>query len=219
VVLRRPQRLTRYVDVALLAAALDDEILARSRLEIYVTPLGDRGSDLRATLRVLFTASRSTSSAARSLGDWEPGVLTFYYDGARVGEVKTGYINSTPQYLIMTEVAPGSYGGELVVPDESPWTMCGSGNTHILRTAMPGHSRGRTKNWMRCLTARITSCTIGSPVQGGLSLNLVPHRLIRRRPGIRRHSYAQTGNSMLTTQVPTTIFISCSRTQHGTLKT
>lgn len=50
--------------------------------------------------------------------DWEPGVLTFYYDGAKVGEVKTGYINSTPQYLIMTEVPPGSYGGELVVPDE-----------------------------------------------------------------------------------------------------
>ncbi|MGC2372598.1 MAG: family 16 glycosylhydrolase [Solirubrobacteraceae bacterium] len=50
--------------------------------------------------------------------DWEPGVLTFYYDGAKVGEVKTGYINSTPQYLIMNEVPPGCCGGELVVPDE-----------------------------------------------------------------------------------------------------
>jgi FG-GAP-like repeat/Glycosyl hydrolases family 16 len=51
--------------------------------------------------------------------DWEPGVLTFYYDGAKVGEeVKSGYINSTPQYLIMDDVPPGSYGGELVVPDE-----------------------------------------------------------------------------------------------------
>jgi hypothetical protein len=50
--------------------------------------------------------------------DWEPGVLTFYYDGAKVGEVKSGYIDSTPQYLIMDDVPPGSYGGELVVPDE-----------------------------------------------------------------------------------------------------
>ncbi len=50
--------------------------------------------------------------------DWEPGVLTFYYDGAKVGEVNTGYINSTPQYLIMNDVPPGSYGGKLVVPDE-----------------------------------------------------------------------------------------------------
>ncbi|MFZ2113882.1 MAG: helix-turn-helix domain-containing protein [Solirubrobacteraceae bacterium] len=68
VALRRPQRLTRYVDVALLAAALDDEILARSLLEIYVTPLGERGSELRATLHAYFTASCNTSSAARSLG-------------------------------------------------------------------------------------------------------------------------------------------------------
>jgi hypothetical protein len=50
--------------------------------------------------------------------DWEPGVLKFYYDGTQVGEVNTGYINSTPQYLIMDDVPPGSYGGKLVVPDE-----------------------------------------------------------------------------------------------------
>ncbi len=50
--------------------------------------------------------------------DWEPGVLKFYYDGTQVGEVNTGYINSTPQYLIMNDVPPGSYGGKLVVPDE-----------------------------------------------------------------------------------------------------
>jgi hypothetical protein len=68
VVLRRPQRLTRYVDVALLAAGLDDEVLARSLVEIYLSPLGDRGSELRATLNAYFVASRSASSAARSLG-------------------------------------------------------------------------------------------------------------------------------------------------------
>jgi PucR C-terminal helix-turn-helix domain/GGDEF-like domain len=68
VVLRRPQRLTRYVDVALLAAGLDDEVLARSLVEIYLSPLGDRGSELRATLHAYFVASRSASSAATSLG-------------------------------------------------------------------------------------------------------------------------------------------------------
>jgi hypothetical protein len=68
VALRRPQVLTRYVDVALLAAALDNEVLARSLLAIYLSPVGPRGSDLRATLHAYFAADRSTSSAARSLG-------------------------------------------------------------------------------------------------------------------------------------------------------
>jgi PucR C-terminal helix-turn-helix domain/GGDEF-like domain len=68
VVLRRPQTLTRYVDVALLAATLNDEILARSLLEIYLSPLGRRRSDLRATLHAYFAADRSLSGAARSLG-------------------------------------------------------------------------------------------------------------------------------------------------------
>jgi len=68
VALRRPQVLTRYVDVALVAAALDDEVLARSLLEIYLAPVGGDGSDLRTTLHAYFAADRSASSAARSLG-------------------------------------------------------------------------------------------------------------------------------------------------------
>ena len=50
--------------------------------------------------------------------DWEPGSLKYYYDGTKVWEYNSGDIKSTPQYLIMDEVPPGSYGGELVVPDE-----------------------------------------------------------------------------------------------------
>jgi Glycosyl hydrolases family 16 len=50
--------------------------------------------------------------------DWEPGVLKWYYDGTKVWEYSSSDIKSTPQYLIMTEVPPGSYGGHLVVPDE-----------------------------------------------------------------------------------------------------
>lgn len=68
VVLRRPQKLTRYVDVALLAATLNDEILARSLSETYLSPLGGRSSDLRATLHAYFAAGRSLSGAARTLG-------------------------------------------------------------------------------------------------------------------------------------------------------
>jgi len=67
-VLRKPQKLTRYADVALLAATLNDETLARSLLEIYLSPLGDRGSELRATLHEYFAAGRRTSQAATSLG-------------------------------------------------------------------------------------------------------------------------------------------------------
>jgi FG-GAP-like repeat/Glycosyl hydrolases family 16 len=50
--------------------------------------------------------------------DWEPGVIKFYYDGAQVGEVNSGYINSTPQYPIMDDVPPNGHGDQLVVPDE-----------------------------------------------------------------------------------------------------
>lgn len=50
--------------------------------------------------------------------DWEPGVLKFYYDGTQVGEVKSGYINSAAQYLIMNDVPPNGHGDQLVVPDE-----------------------------------------------------------------------------------------------------
>jgi beta-glucanase (GH16 family) len=32
--------------------------------------------------------------------DWEPGVVTYYYDGVRVGQISTG-ITSAPMYLIL----------------------------------------------------------------------------------------------------------------------
>ena len=71
VALRRPQRFTRYADVALLAAALKDESLAKLLLDIYIAPLDDRrggGSVLRETLRAYFAADRNVSSAAAALG-------------------------------------------------------------------------------------------------------------------------------------------------------
>jgi hypothetical protein len=70
VALRRPAVLMCYADVALLAAALKDETLARALLDMYVAPLGDAAngrSVLGATLRAYLTAERNASSAAARL--------------------------------------------------------------------------------------------------------------------------------------------------------
>ena len=63
---------TRYADVALLAAALKDEALGRVLVEVYLDPLeddsGERGTVLRETLRAYMAAERNASSAAAALG-------------------------------------------------------------------------------------------------------------------------------------------------------
>jgi vacuolar-type H+-ATPase subunit E/Vma4 len=71
VAVRRPRALTRYADVALLAAALKDETLGRALLDIYLAPLEesrDGGLVLRETLRGYLAAERHASSAAARLG-------------------------------------------------------------------------------------------------------------------------------------------------------
>lgn len=71
VALRAPQPLTRYADVALLAAVLRDDLLADSMVEVYLSALGDRrgaGAPLRETLRAYYKADRNASSAASALG-------------------------------------------------------------------------------------------------------------------------------------------------------
>jgi PucR C-terminal helix-turn-helix domain/GGDEF-like domain len=71
VALRRPQPLTRYGEVALLATALKDELLGRGLIDIYLTPLDaqrDKGTVLRRTLRAYLAAGRNASSAAAALG-------------------------------------------------------------------------------------------------------------------------------------------------------
>ncbi len=70
VALRRPAALTCYADVALLAAALKDEALARALLDIYIAPLGDAAngkSVLGETLRAYLAVERNASSAAARL--------------------------------------------------------------------------------------------------------------------------------------------------------
>lgn len=65
-----PRRFTRYLDVALEAAALQDEALADSLIERYLLPLdGMRigGQAARRTLRALFDTEYNVSSAAHPL--------------------------------------------------------------------------------------------------------------------------------------------------------
>ena len=46
--------------------------------------------------------------------DWQPGVVTYYYDGTEVGQITTG-ITSSPMYLILND-AVGGAGGQVVTP-------------------------------------------------------------------------------------------------------
>jgi hypothetical protein len=67
VALHRPRGITRYAEDMLLAAALQDETLATSLQEIYMSPLaGQRGngSVLRDTLRVYFDVTGNAATAA-----------------------------------------------------------------------------------------------------------------------------------------------------------
>jgi GGDEF-like domain len=66
----RPRRLTRYQDVALEAAALQDEAIAQSLIETYLSPLDDGhggGAMRRRMLRAFFEAEHNVSSAAAGL--------------------------------------------------------------------------------------------------------------------------------------------------------
>ncbi len=67
---RRPQRLTRYLDVSLLAAVLKDEELAGSLVEVHLSPLDGQsdGAMLRGTLRAYFAAGCNAATAAAALG-------------------------------------------------------------------------------------------------------------------------------------------------------
>lgn len=66
----RPRRLTRYLDVAPEAAALQDESFADSLIETYLSPLDEMrigGNAARNTLRALFRTGHNVSSAASAL--------------------------------------------------------------------------------------------------------------------------------------------------------
>jgi hypothetical protein len=71
VMLPDSDRLVRYADVALLASALRDDLLAKSLDEVFLVPLSgerDGGATLRQTLRAYFDAESNVSSTALVLG-------------------------------------------------------------------------------------------------------------------------------------------------------
>lgn len=69
--MRSSKQLVRYADVALLASAMQDDLLAASLRRLYLIPLereSDGGEISRKTLRAYFSAERNVSSAAAILG-------------------------------------------------------------------------------------------------------------------------------------------------------
>lgn len=67
---RGGEQVVRYADVALLASALDDDLLATSLRRLYLEPLEaqrDGGKKLRQTLRAYFAAQCNVSAAAAAL--------------------------------------------------------------------------------------------------------------------------------------------------------
>ena len=47
--------------------------------------------------------------------NWEPGKITYYYDGVQVGQVTSG-VTSSPMYLIANMGLSNTYGGPVTVP-------------------------------------------------------------------------------------------------------
>ncbi|MGB7686695.1 MAG: helix-turn-helix domain-containing protein [Solirubrobacterales bacterium] len=68
---RRGQAILRYVDVALVASILRDDLIVTSLRQLYLAPLEearDGGKVARETLRAYFAAERNISSTAATLG-------------------------------------------------------------------------------------------------------------------------------------------------------
>jgi DNA-binding PucR family transcriptional regulator len=74
---RADEAIVHYADVALLASALQDNVLATSLRQKYLVPLEvsrDGGAAARETLRAYFAAGGNVSSAAAALGVSRPTV-------------------------------------------------------------------------------------------------------------------------------------------------
>jgi DNA-binding PucR family transcriptional regulator len=68
---RSAEPVVRYVDAALLASVLKDDLLAASLRRLYLEPLEagrDGGKELRDTLRAYFAAGHNVSAAGEAIG-------------------------------------------------------------------------------------------------------------------------------------------------------
>jgi hypothetical protein len=71
VALRGPEAIVRYGDVALIASALQDDLLSDSLRKLYLEPIGDengKGRVARETLGAYLDAGQNVTSAAAALG-------------------------------------------------------------------------------------------------------------------------------------------------------
>lgn len=68
------------------------------------------GGNPGGCVRGMFTGGWHTFGA-----DWEPGAITYYYDGREAGRVTSG-VTSAPMFLILDYAASRDYGGPVRVP-------------------------------------------------------------------------------------------------------
>jgi hypothetical protein len=103
---RHPERVLRYKDVALLASAMQDELLTTSLSRLYLKPLEEdkaSGGELEATLRAYFEADQSVTSTAAALGISRNTVA----NRIRAIEKKVGYLHSARVAHLLVALALG----------------------------------------------------------------------------------------------------------------
>jgi DNA-binding PucR family transcriptional regulator len=109
--------MVRYGDVALIASMIQDDLLATSLRQIFLSPFSsgrDGGASLRHTLRAYFAAERNVSSAAAALGVTRQTVS----NRLRVIEETLGrplgvWATEIEAALQMEELAPDTYTGRI----------------------------------------------------------------------------------------------------------
>jgi hypothetical protein len=118
VALNGPERVVRYADVALLASALQDELLTASLRQLYLAPLErerDGGELLRRTLSAYFEADRNISAAAGVLGSNRNTVANRLNSvEARIGRPISDCATELESALRLSELTPAA------APSSSP---------------------------------------------------------------------------------------------------
>jgi len=72
----------------------------------FHSPVGGPGADVAGN----FTGWHTYAA------DWQPGIVTYYYDGHRVGSIHAG-ITHSPMYLILNYGLDNTHGGAIRTPD------------------------------------------------------------------------------------------------------
>lgn len=106
VAIRRPETMLRYEDVALLASAMQDELLSSSLLQLYLRPLEEdeeSGRELLTTLRAYLEADQSATSTGAALGISRNTVA----NRIRTIEKKVGYLTASRAARVLVALGLG----------------------------------------------------------------------------------------------------------------